>query len=215
MSTIEDRLWMDLICEPEADAALRARQPSAAHRRPGRGPLAAGGLVLLGATLAVVLTLKASTGTPPAYAVAVNRDGSVRLTLNQVFGVRGANEALAKLGVRARVAQIEAGCTQTGEIDRSHDKRLLVEPRKTPAGGTSIAAQLRRPGGAFAGVDLIIHADAIPQGDTLLIAAQLNPAVRYQGRAIPSAATSWGLYRGAAPTCDPPFWRRAGRAPRG
>jgi hypothetical protein len=197
MSNIEDRLWMDLIREPEAGRALAASQPSPERARSRRPSLAVGGVVLLGAIIAVVATLTATTSTPPAYAVTVNSDGSVALTLNEVIGVRGANEALARLGVRARVAQIAAGCTQAGEIDRSDGRQLYVEPQKGVGRG-------------FAGINLIIYANAIPQGDTVLITAQLNPPVKYHGREVASVSSTWGLYRGAAPTCRPPLARATG-----
>jgi hypothetical protein len=191
MSKIEDRLWMDLIREPEAGRALAASQPSPERAR-SRGPLAVGCVVLLAAIIALVVALTATTSTPPAYAVTVNNDGSVALTLNEVIGVRGANEALARLGVRARVAQIEAGCTQGGEIDHFHGRQLYVEPQKGVGRG-------------FAGINLIIHANAIPRGDTVLITAELNRPVNYHGQAVLSASSTSGLYRGAAPTCRPPL----------
>jgi hypothetical protein len=205
MSSFEDRLWSELAQEhgePLARAGSRLRP-----RRPRRAPLAIGSLVLLAAILAATLTLTAGTSTTPAYAVSVNPDGSVRLTLTSVIGVRGANETLAKLGVRARVAQIEAGCAQTGEIDLAHARRLLVEPLKLGGRKPSIEAQLRRGGGAeaFAAINLVIHASAIPQGDTLLITAELNPPVQYHGEAVSSVSSTYGLYRGAAPTCSPPI----------
>jgi hypothetical protein len=190
MSSIEQRLWLDLMRAPAAARALAARQPPAMRRR--RAPLLAGGLALIGVLLAAALTLTAGSGTTPAYAVTVNSDGSISLKLNEVVGVRGANEALARLGVRARVAQIETGCTQTGEIDRPREPQLFVEPRKGVGKG-------------FAGIELVIHAGAIPRGDTLLVTAQLNPPVDYHGKATSSVSSTWGLYRGAAPTCRPPI----------
>jgi hypothetical protein len=204
MSIIEEKLWTDLIREPEAHDALAARQPPAARRRSRRAPLAAGALALLGATLALALTLTASTSTTPAYAVTVNPDGSVSLTLDEVVGVRGANETLAKLGVRAQVAQIEARCSQTGEHAPSPEHReQIVEPQKVAGQEPSIEGQLQRRG-AFAGVDLVIHPRAIPQADTALIAIQRDSTVTYHGKAISSLSWKVGLYRGTAPTCQPP-----------
>ena len=192
MSKIEQKLWMDLMHESEAARALAARQPPAVPWRPSRSQLLAAAVALIAGVLAVALTLASGTRTTSAYALTANPDGSVRLTVSEVVGVRGANEALTKQGVRARIAQLEAGCTQAGELDRSHDSALLVEPHKGAGKG-------------FAGIDLVIRATAIPQGDTLLITAQLNPPVDYHGTATSSVSTSWGLYRGAAPTCRPPL----------
>src|ERR1035437_109064 len=212
MSNFEDRLWSELARDRGEPLALAGRRVPAPSRRSRRAPLAIGGLVLLAAIVAAALTLTASTSTTPAYAVSVNPDGSVRLTLVSVIGVRGANETLAKLGVRAQVAQIETGCAQTGEKDLSHARQLLVEPQKLGGREASIADQLRRRadqlrrrGEAFAGIDLVIHANAIPQGDTLLITAQLNAPVQYHGEAVSSVSSTYGLYRGAAPTCSPPL----------
>lgn len=191
MSKIEERLWMDLIREPEAEAALGVRRPPGGRGSAGPALVAAGGIALIGVILAAALALRASTSTTPAFAVSVNQDGSVSLTLREVIGVRGANAALAKLGVRARVAQKQAICHQTGKIDFSRRPRsLLVEPRK----GT---------GNGFAGIDLVIHANQIPRGDTLLITVKLQAPVKRDGKAVSGVGMTWGLYRGVAPSCRP------------
>lgn len=195
MSKIEDRLWVDLLDEPEAERALAARQPSGNLKRARRAPLAAGGLVLVGALLVAVLMLTGGTSATPAYAVALNADGSVTLTLNEVLGVTGANEALEKLGVRVRIARVEAGCAATadpihGPGEPSGQQLMsMVEPQRT------------------AGEGWTIHPDAIPQGDTVLITAQLANGGRpviFRGKAITAVGSSIGLYRGAAPTCRAP-----------
>jgi len=201
MTKIEDRLWADLIQEPGASRALAAAQPLRRRRSSRRAPLAAGALVLLVAIVAAAITLTAGTSTTPAYAVTVNPDGSVSVTLTEVLGVSGANEALARLGVRARIAQIEAGCTQTGEKarlvpgDAAHEQQeQIVEPQKDGEG--------------LAGINMIIHPDAIPPGDTALITAQLDdsgrPVATFHGKPVSAASWTVGLYRGAAPTCQPP-----------
>jgi hypothetical protein len=200
MSKIEDRLWADLIREPGADRALAATQPLRRGRSLRRAPLAAGTLVLFAAIVATAVTLTASTSTTPAYAVTLNPDGSVSVTLTEVIGVSGVNEALARLGVRVRFAHIEADCTQTGEKARlapgraAHEQQeQIVEPQKDGEG--------------LAGINMIIHPDAIPQGDTALIAAQLDdsgrPVATSHGRPVSAASWTVGLYRGAAPTCQP------------
>ncbi len=58
-----------------------------------------------------------------------------------------------------------------------------------------------------AGEGWVIHPDAIPQGDTILITAQLanhGRPVIFHGKAIAAVGSSIGLYRGSAPTCQPP-----------
>jgi hypothetical protein len=189
MSKIEDRLWIDLLGQPEADRALAARQPSGGRKPARRTPLAVGGLVLVGALLAAVLMLTGGTSTTPAYAVALNPDGSVTLTLNEVLGVKGANQALKRLGVRVRIARIVAGCTATAEpIHGSGEPtyeqlRGMVEPLRTGEGAW------------------IIHPDKIPQGDTILITAQLGKPVIFHGKTVTGVGSSIGLYHGTPPTC--------------
>jgi len=202
MTKIEERLWADLIQEPGANRALAAAQPLRRRRSPRRAaPLAAGALVLFAAIVAAAITLTAGTSTTPAYAVTVNPDGSVSVTLTEVLGVGGANEALERLGVRARIAHIQAGCTQTGEKARpvpggaAHEQQeQIVEPQKDGEG--------------LAGINMIIHPEAIPPGDTALITAQLDeggrPVATSHGRPVSAASWTVGLYRGAAPTCQPP-----------
>jgi hypothetical protein len=199
MSRIEDRLWTDLVARPGAGSALSARQPLPVRGRSRRTALAATGLALTGLIIAVALAT-GGTETTPAYAVTVNANGSVSVTLNEVLGVSGANEQLTRLGVRARIARVEAGCTQAAENaippgDISHEQLpTMVEPQKAGEG--------------LAGLDWVIHPDAIPQGDTVLITAQLanegRPVATYQGKPVSAVGSSVSLYRGAAPTCRPP-----------
>lgn len=198
MANIEDKLWTRLIATPDADAALATRQPPSVRRRSPRAPLAAGGVAIAGLIVAAALTT-GGTGTTPAYAVTVNPNGLVSVTLNEVLGVSGANEQLKRLGVRARIAKIEAGCAATGDVvapgDPSHEQiSRMVEPQKIAKG--------------LAGLDWVIHPEAIPPGDTLLITAQLanegRPVAKYHGKEITAVASGSSLYRGAAPACQPP-----------
>ena len=198
MANIEDKLWTGLTATPEAETALTTRQPPSVRRRAPRAPLATGGMAIAGVIAAVALTTGGS-GTTPAYAVTVNPNGSVSVTLNEVLGVSGANEQLERLGVRARIAKIEAGCAETGDAIAPGDPAdqqipRMVEPQKVAEG--------------LAGLDWVIHPEAIPPGDTLLITAQLanegRPVAKYHGKEITAVASGTGLYRGAAPTCQPP-----------
>ena len=200
MSSIQDRLWTDLVREPEAKRALTAQQPTARNRTRGI-KLTIGGSVLLGAIVTAALALTGGTSPTPAYAVSVNADGSVTLTLSELIGVTAANETLARLGVRARVARIEAGCAQTGEPihespgEPSYEQlQRMVESQKTGEG--------------LPGLVWVIHPNAIPQADTVLITTQLanggRPVATHDGKAISAVGSSVGLYRGAAPPCQPP-----------
>lgn len=105
------------LLEAPAQLLHMGPRPSADHRRSWRAPLAGGGIALTGAIVAAALTVTAGTS-PPAYALQVNTNGSVTLTINELIGINGANAQLAKLGVRARVAKLEAHCTARGHFIR-------------------------------------------------------------------------------------------------
>jgi hypothetical protein len=153
----------------------------------------------LAAAVAVgALALTANT-TAPAYAVVVNRDGSVTLTIDELIGVRAANARLSELGVRARVAIVEPGCTARGV-------RVRFPPRRNPNGLPEpwIAGMIRpeksHPG--FGGLGMVIRPAGIPRGDTLLLTARwLNST--HAGTPVHAVGLSFGLYRGPAPSCVP------------
>lgn len=191
MSKVEDRLWSELVrCHPDALELARTPQtPRQEQRRVRRAPFAIGGLGVAGAITAATLALTASTGSP-AFAVTENADGSVTLTINELAGVSAANERLAKLGIRATVAREEPGCT-------THAGTQVVPPP-----GTSYPAQERaivQPLQSSAMAAWVIHPQAIPQGDTLSLVAQVKTL---KGGA---SAEGFGaaLFRGPAPTCVP------------
>ncbi len=158
------------------------------HRRSRRAPLAAGGLILTGAIIAVTLTLTAGSGPQAAYAVSENADGSVTLTLDETIGVFAANAELARLGVRVRVRRVEPGCTAVGVPDRAHRAQVMR------------SVQMRKLANGFAHIEWVINPSSIPPGDTLGLSAQ-----RAEGGPIPAATTSMELYRGPAPGCVRPL----------
>jgi hypothetical protein len=187
MSQIENTLWADLMREPGADVTLAVRQPPARPRRSSRASLAAGGGAALIAAILAVLLLTAGTHTTPAYAVALNGDGSVTLTLNELLGVSGANEELSKLGIPVVIARVEPGCTATGEAIESSPPHEIVEAT--------------RVGNGFGGLRWIIRPGAIPPGDTVQVSAQYTN----DGKSEPvGVAGAWGLFRGRAPNCRAP-----------
>lgn len=217
MSSFEDRLWSELVREhgqtlASADPPRPARPwrsssgPRRSPRSPGwprprrspRGLLAAVAIALAAAVAVGALALTANT-TAPAYAVVVNRDGSVTLTIDELIGVRAANARLSELGVRARVAIVEPGCTARGV-------RVRFPPRRNPNGLPEpwIAGMIRpeksHPG--FGGLGMVIRPAGIPRGDTLLLTARwLNST--HAGTPVHAVGLSFGLYRGPAPSCVP------------
>lgn len=174
------RIDAQLRVHRELDSATQSRH---AHRRGGRegrpvvrrwAPVALGGLASGIGALVVSVMLSAGTSSP-AYAVTEQSDGTITVTLSELVGVTGANQELAKLGVKATVTKVEPGCTAT------------VATVPLPAGlGVKLAHP--EPGG------LTIHPTEIPPGDSLLLTAQQLGA---------GVGLSVGLYRGPAPSCVP------------
>jgi hypothetical protein len=149
--------------------------------------LALGSVTSLGAVIALVLALSASTG-PPAYALVVHRDGSLTLTVNELVGIGPANTRLAKLGVRVRLAKIEPGCRAKGRPVSLYGRLLpeQVRPEKV--------------GHGLSGLRMLVHPSAIPAGDTLLLVFHRIVA-RSRARSILGIAGTMGLYRDPAPKC--------------
>ncbi len=172
-------------------ARLRTRleHPPGTPRRTARGTprhgLIAGTVALAIATTAAALVLGTSTSTP-AFAVTENPSGTVTVTIRELVGVTGANAQLARLGVRARVASIQPGCTPAaGLIHVAPEARVLL---------AIITVEKNRDG-----VGLTINPRAIPPGDTLLLTARPIAPFKTPG---PAFGLTAGLYRGAAPTCS-------------
>ena len=121
------------------------------------------------------------------------------LTIDQLIGVRDANARLAELGVRARVASIEADCTAKGVRVRFPLRRNrggLPEPW--------IAGMIRpeKSHSGFGGVGMVIRPAGIPRGDTLLLTARWLYS-RHAEAPLHAVGLNFGLYRGPAPACVP------------
>jgi RNA polymerase sigma factor (sigma-70 family) len=148
-----------------------------------------GAIASLGAGVALVLTLSAGTG-PPAYALVVNGNGSLGLTVNELVGLGPANARLAKLGVPVRIAKIERNCHATARSLAPADRLLaeIVRPENV--------------GHGVGGLRMLIRPDEIPAGDTLVLTFQRIVA-QAGTRAIPGIAGSTSLYRNPPPSCVP------------
>jgi hypothetical protein len=220
MSRFEDELWETLVRDHGAASVQRGShsgdgatsvqggrrsegesfgQRGSASARVARRrrlvPLAVAAAALVLATATVVALMSAGSGPSAAYAVVQNPDGSVTLTLDEVLGVTPADEELARLGVRAVVAKVEAGCNEVGQTvtpPRPGSVREMVETAKV---GDGLA---NAPKG-LGGLTWVIHPAAIPPGDTLRLSVQIDPYSR-----IPAVGGSLALFRGAAPRCSRP-----------
>ncbi|HTU80257.1 MAG TPA: hypothetical protein VMF09_16020 [Solirubrobacteraceae bacterium] len=199
MSRFEDDLWQLLVREHAAGAVRAAGPGRAADRRRRVLTVAAAALSIAAVTAALALLLSAGGSPPAAYAVTQNPDGSVTLTLDQLIGVRPADEELAKLGVRAVVRKLQAGCREVGTLVRLTHPGAIFEMVETA-----------RAGNGLGGLRWIIHPAAIPRGDTLALSVQVDP----HGR-VPAVGGSIGLFRGRAPGCSRSgVQRSASRVPR-
>lgn len=195
MSSFEERLWSELAFkhgEPLASTIDRTRPT---RRQMARRNLAAGGAALAAAGI-VAATLALSTGsTTPAYAIVVNHDGSVTLTLNQLLGTKDANARLANLGVRVRIIMRERGCSAKREL-APLGTELLGE------GGPLRLIGHPQTHTAFGGLAVLIHPNMIPPGDTVVITARLIGHRNGDGTSH-AIGMSAGLYRTPPPTCLP------------
>ncbi|HEU0251172.1 MAG TPA: hypothetical protein VFR48_10650 [Solirubrobacteraceae bacterium] len=198
MSRFQERLWDELvrehatalacptgsrdlvprltIVEPRPAARLRtgALRSRGLSLRPRRLVVGLAALAAIVATVSILTT----TGTTPsaAYAVTQNADGTVTVTIDELLGIAGANSQLEKLGVRATVIPVQAGCSASGQI----------VPYPPPLFG-----RLTHPSGQ----GVAIRPDLIPAGETLVLAA------RRIGIAIGMTSA---LYRGPVPSCVAP-----------
>jgi hypothetical protein len=119
MTTFEDRLWMYLAEEHEADEVTSKRPRTAgglrarvmqAQRRPAVITTSAVA-VLAVAAAAVVLLVSVTAGTPPAYALTQNPDGSITVTINDLqTAIPQLNARFTAMGVDETVIPITQGC---------------------------------------------------------------------------------------------------------
>lgn len=87
------------------------RTPMPLRQRRGLQPrLAAPAAATIAAAVALVVLVLGSTGTPPAYAVARQGNGQIKITLREITGVTGLNAKLASMGVRVRAVPVIRGC---------------------------------------------------------------------------------------------------------
>jgi len=178
MTSVDDTIWDAITRDPQAPGALAVEQPL--QRRRYRWVGLAGALCL---AVAMVTFLLQGGGDHAAYALAVQSDGTIILTLSEIEGIEGANSQLSHMGAPVRVGRLAAGCTKAGEPDRS--ATLVLPSIVEPAGGGSGTISWR------------IHPSVIPAGDTMLLEA----------KTLSGTSTLAGyhamLYRGSAPSCLP------------
>ena len=144
MSEFEDNLWLKVVREHGAELA-RAGRPVHTHGRATRLRLLAGTTVGVAAIATAAALLLGASTSPPAFAVTRNPDGTVTVSLKRPSGIAGANEKLAKMGLRAQIAApskspptlvCPGGAAPTITIDPRIAKRqtLVISPGQPSAG---------------------------------------------------------------------------------
>ena len=176
MSKFEDRLFADLM-GTHGPTLAAAPQPVTRRRisHSVRYGLSAAGAVAI--AVAVAMTVVGGNSTS-AYAVTQDSAGTVTVSIRDISGVAGANRQLHRLGVRAVAVPIAAGCPSAASL--RHDTK-------------SVGARAQRTESDDVAGSFIFDANAVPSGDTLVLAAQVTPAgvIRMAGL----------LVKGAGPTC--------------
>ena len=112
MTAFDDTLWERLVAEHEADRVTLDAPP----QRAGRRPLLVGGGVaaIAGVAVAAVLAIHAGTSAPPAYALTVNADGSVSVTVHELASaIPQLNAEFARRGINETVVPVTADCPAT------------------------------------------------------------------------------------------------------
>ena len=136
MSKFEDNLWADL--ERDHAPALLANVTRKRRVTAGRWLAAAAVAAVLGTAAAIAPAYFG--GTPPAYAVVDNPDGSVTLTLRELSHFEEATAKLREHGVPAVAQEVRAGCRESGrKVGGARDVLFkLVQLRPVPGGGLEI-----------------------------------------------------------------------------
>jgi hypothetical protein len=111
MGKFEDQLLGDLMRE-HGPALATAQRPAPSNRRPVW--IAAGAVALAGA-VTVGLTF-VDGGTPAAYAVNQNADGSITISIKDIAAIDPANKALERLGVPIRAVPARPDCALPRDV---------------------------------------------------------------------------------------------------
>ena len=151
MSKFEDNLWIQL----ERDHAPALLQAVATQRRlrTRRWVGAAASVVVMGAT--AVIAPVYFGGTPPAYAVVDNPDGSVTLTIHEVRRFEEATAKLRDRGIPAIAVPLRQNCAETGRglelplaaVDfefTAGASKITINPDRIPADATVVLATERQ-----------------------------------------------------------------------
>ena len=178
MTKFEDQLFDDLM--REHGPTLAGTRPHAAPKRhvatrrtllaAGAGCAAAGAIA--GTFVASGGTPRTAVGTPAAYAVTKNPDGTVTLAVYKTSGIAGANARLHQLGDQVVVVPVGPGCPSL---------HSLPAPAVPAKGMVSVQSGRSKNG------SITVNAQGIPAGDILVVGVLSTGDATEMGSAITSA----------------------------
>ena len=177
MSNFEERLLhelRDLVCEQSANGGQRR----AVRRRPRLA--VAGGLAAVLAAAAIGGVFLFSAGTPAAYAVTKNADGSVTVEIDSLTDAAGLHAKLQAAGVNAVVDYLPAG-------------KMCQQPWFTPAGHRAGETQQSSVGPSEDGATRFTISGDLPTDETLVVTTQTGPGDQL--------ALGLGWAKGEVPPC--------------
>ncbi len=139
----------------EYEQAARRELPRRAPRRALR-LAAASSTALVAVAAGVVLTIGATTGASPAYALTQNADGSITISLNNLTtGISQLNARLQQMGIDYTVIPVTAGCATSTPVlsvgAGSLSETITIGTKNTePAGVDGYLAAEQLPNGQIA-----------------------------------------------------------------
>jgi hypothetical protein len=179
VSNFEERLLRELRIQV-ADRPVDRGRRRALWRRPRL--VLASGLAAVLATAAAAGVFFLSAGTPAAYAVTKNADGTITVEIDSLSDAAGLESKLRAAGVDAVVAYLPAG-------------KMCKQPWFTPAGrGAAGGMEQSEVGRTSDGATRFTISGDMPSDTTLVITTQTGPG---NERAL---GIAWA--RGAVPPCD-------------
>lgn len=157
--SFEDRLWDRLATDNAEQLATMSLEPSrfavARQRRPSL-PATLGGGLAAGALAGVAAFGLGLWKAPPAFAVTMNGNGTVTVTLRDASAIGALNKKLAAEGIQAKAIPVKAGCTDPPQSDPqvllpadTHQTTIVVtiNPATIPAGDSEVLSVQRLPSG--------------------------------------------------------------------
>jgi hypothetical protein len=177
-----DHLWADAEGQATHERIVADHQPTRPARSPRRRRVLVGlGVAAAAGAAAAVVGLPGLKhgGTPAAWSVTTNRDGTVSVKITDFRDPAGLQRSLRAAGVRADVSTVPSGCLP-GETLGRKVAGVRVVPATFPAPYTWWRLLLRPDGNA------VLRSDDLAPGQTDLQEATLGTASQVSIRIAPN-----------------------------